>query len=128
VGAFKEQVRKSDALLLAINEHDYSNSAALQNAVDGGARPFLENVRKGKPTDLLSFSVGRIGGPRTRCLLRAKFVWPNGFPINQPEVGVPFAPKGIDETGKLIDDGSRKPIADPQTGLARCTGQLQGRV
>jgi chromate reductase len=128
VQVFKDKVRKSDAVLFALNEHDFSVSAALKNAIDWGARPYQDNVWKGKPAGMMSSSIGRIGGTRAQYHLRQMFVWLNVFPINQPEVSVPFAPKGFDETGKLIDEASRKFITDHLTELARFTRQLQAKV
>jgi len=128
VQVFKEKVRKADAVLFALNEHDFSVSAALKNALDWGARPDPDNVWKGKPAGIMSSSIGRIGGARAQYHLRQMFVWLNVFPINQPEVSVPFAPKGFDETGKLIDEQSRKFMTDHLTELARFTRQLQAKV
>jgi chromate reductase len=128
VRAFKEKIRTADSLLFALNEHDFSVSAALKNAVDWGARPSQDNVWKGKPAGLMSSSTGRIGGTRAQYHLRQMFVWLNVFPINRPEVSVPFAPKGFDETGKLIDEQGRKVISDHLTELARFTRQLQAKV
>ena len=128
VRGFKALVAASDAVLFALNEHDFSISAALKNAIDWGARPYLENVWKGKPAGLMSSSIGRAGGLRARYQLRQMFVWLNGFPIDQPGVSVPFAPKGFDDSGKLIDEPSRKFIADHLTELARFTRQLRAPV
>ncbi|MCI4342991.1 MAG: NAD(P)H-dependent oxidoreductase [Thermoplasmata archaeon] len=94
VRAFNEQVRTADAVLFALNEHEYSISAALKNAIDWGARPYLENVWTGIPAGLLSSSISRIGGLRAKYQLRQMFDWLNVFPINQPEVSIPFAPRG----------------------------------
>ncbi len=128
VRVFKEKVRSADAVLFALNEHDFSVSAALKNALDWAARPYRDNVWAGKPAGIVSSSMGRIGGVRAQYHLRQMFVWLNVFPINQPEVSVPFAPKGFDETGKLVDEESRKILAAHLRELARFTRQLQAKV
>jgi chromate reductase, NAD(P)H dehydrogenase (quinone) len=128
VRVFKEKVGRADAILFALNEHDYSVSAALKNVIDWGARPSKEKVWSGKPAGLMSSSTGRVGGLRAQYHLRQMFITLNVFPINKPEVSVPFAPKGFDAEGKLVDETSRKFVADHLTELARFTRQLRAKV
>lgn len=125
VTAFTEKVRAADAVLFSINEHNYTLSAAEKNAIDWASRPYATSAWAGKPAGLMSASVGAMGGVRAQLDLRHAMVFLNMFPINRPEVIVPFATKKFDEAGRLTDDTARKFIADHLLELVRHTRVLQ---
>ncbi len=124
--AFKEKVRAADAVLFSINEHNYSFSAAEKNAIDWASRPYGTSAWEGKPAGLMSASVGMMGGVRAQLDLRHSMVFLNMFPINRPEVIVPFAAKAFDAHGKLIDENARRFIAAHLVELVRFTRVLRG--
>jgi chromate reductase, NAD(P)H dehydrogenase (quinone) len=126
VVAFKQKIRAADAVLFSINEHNYSLSASEKNAIDWASRPMAESAWNGKPAGILSASVGRMGGVRAQLDLRHAMVFLNMFPINRPEVLVTFGPKAFDPEGRLIDEASRKMIADHLVELVRFTRVLRG--
>ncbi len=119
VRAFREQARSADAILFSLNEHNYTLSAAEKNALDWGSRPYHENVWNGKPAGIMSASVGMLGGARAQYDLRRAMVFVNMFPINRPEVIVPFAAQKFNADGVLTDETARKFIADHLTELVR---------
>jgi chromate reductase, NAD(P)H dehydrogenase (quinone) len=112
-------VRSADAVLFSINEHNYGLSAAEKNVLDWLSRPYAENVWNGKPAGILSASVGMIGGARAQYELRQSMVFVNLFPINRPEVIVPFAAEKFDADGRLTDPKTRGFIADHLKELVR---------
>ncbi len=124
VTAFKEKVRRADAVLFSINEHNYSLSAAEKNVIDWGSQPYTASVWPGKPAGIMSASIGAMGGVRAQLDLRHVMVFLNMWPINRPEVIVPFAADKFDAGGRLTDEASRKFIADHLVELARYTRVL----
>lgn len=124
VVAFKEKVRASDAVLFSINEHNYTLSAAEKNAIDWGSRPYQTSCWLGKPAGLMSASTGAMGGVRAQLDLRHSMVFLNMFPINRPEVIIPFAAQKFDDAGRLTDEPTRKFIAQHLAELVRHTRVL----
>jgi chromate reductase, NAD(P)H dehydrogenase (quinone) len=124
VAAFTEKVRAADAVLFSINEHNYTLSAAEKNAIDWASRPASRSAWAGKPAGLMSASVGMMGGVRAQLDLRHAMVFLNMFPINRPEVIVPFAAQKFDDAGRLTDETTRKIIGQHLAELARHTRVL----
>ncbi len=124
VAAFKEKVRAADAVLFSINEHNYSLSAAEKNAIDWASRPYGTSAWERKPAGIMSVSTGTMGGVRAQLDLRHAMVFLNMFPINRPEVIVPFAASKFDAEGRLTDATTRKFVADHLAELVRHTRVL----
>jgi chromate reductase, NAD(P)H dehydrogenase (quinone) len=124
VRRLREQVRKADAVLFSVNEHNYGLSAAEKNVIDWVSRPYAENAWNGKPAGIMSASVGMIGGARAQYELRQTMVFLNVFPINRPEVIVPFAAEKFDAEGRLKDEATRKFISAHLAELVRFTRVL----
>ena len=125
VRKFQDAARAADAILFSLNEHNYGLSAAEKNAIDWGSRPYAKSAWNGKPAGIMSASVGMIGGARAQYELRQSMVFLNMFPINRPEVIVPFAAQKFDADGRLTDETARKFIADHLNELARYTRVLR---
>jgi chromate reductase len=111
VKIFKEKIKLADVILFATPEYNYSFSGVLKNAIDWGSRPLENNSFNGKPAAIMSASIGMIGGARAQYHLRQSFVYLNIFPLNQPEVMVPFAQEKIQD-GKVIDEKTREKIKE----------------
>ncbi len=124
VAAFKEKIRASDAVLFSISEYNYGLSGAEKNAIDWGSRPSPTSAWLGKPAGMMSASVGAMGGVRAQLDLRHAMVFLNMFPINRPEVIVPFAAQKFDDSGRLTDEATRKLIALHLAELVRHTRLL----
>ncbi len=110
VRRFQEKVRPADAVLFAVNEHNYGLSAAEKNALDWGSRPPGQSVWNGKPAGMMSASVGMLGGVRAQLALRQSMVYLNMFPVNRPEVFVAMASQKFDANGRLVDETARKVV------------------
>lgn len=108
VKEFKSKIREADALLISTPEYNYSVSGVLKNSIDWASRPYGDNPFDGKPVAIMSASIGMLGGARAQYHLRQMFVFLNMYPLNGPEVIVPFAHDKFDSTGKLIDENTRK--------------------
>jgi chromate reductase len=112
VKAFKTKIRAADAILIATPEYNYSIPGVLKNAIDWASRPYGDNAFDGKPVAVMGASIGMLGTGRAQYHLRQSFVYLNMYPINQPEVMVPFVEGKIDSNGRLVDEKTRSKIAE----------------
>ena len=97
---FFDRLRKSDGILIATPEYNYSIPPVLKNALDWASR---SEVLSGKPLAILSASPSFMGGARAQYHLRQVCVQLNLYPLNNPEVFINNAHKKFDENGNLID-------------------------
>ncbi len=121
VSEFKARIRAADAILIATPEYNYSIPGVLKNAIDWASRPYGDNAFDGKPVGLMGASVGMLGTARAQYDLRRSFVFLNMFPLNQPEVMVPFAQDKVDGNGRLTDEKTRKKIRELLESLVAWT-------
>jgi chromate reductase len=112
VREFKAKIRAADAILIVTPEYNYSIPGVLKNAIDWASRPYGDNAFDGKPVAVMGASVGMLGTARAQYDLRRSFVFLNMYPINQPEVMVPFAQDKVDKNGRVIDEKTRKKIRE----------------
>lgn len=112
VKEFKSAIRAADALLIATPEYNYSMPGVLKNALDSASRPHGDNALEGKPVAIMGASIGMLGTARAQYHLRQSCVFLNMYPLNRPEVMVPFAQDKIDDKGRLIDRKTREKIAE----------------
>src|SRR6476619_39807 len=121
----KLKIRKSDAILIATPEYNYSVPGVLKNAIDWASRPYGDNPFDGKPVAIMSASIGMLGGARAQYHLRQMFVFLNMYPINGPEVIVTFAQDKFDTQGKLIDESTQMFLRQLLQRLADWTEKLR---
>ena len=124
VKEFKAKIRSADAILIATPEHNYSIPGVLKNAIDWASRPYGDNSFEGKPVAVMSASTGMLGGARAQYQLRQAFVFLNMYPLNKPEVFVPFANQKFDDKGKLTDEKTKEFIKQLLQGLVAWTRKL----
>ncbi len=127
VKVFKAKIRAADALLIATPEANYTVPGVLRNAMDWASRPYGDSAFDGKPVAIMGASVGMIATARAQYHLRQSCVFLNMYPLNQPEVMVPFAQDKIDDNGRLIDEPTRKRIGELLTSLMGWTKRLSAR-
>lgn len=125
VKEFKEKIRKADAILIATPEYNYSMPGVLKNAIDWASRPPGDNSFAGKPVAIMSASIGMLGGARAQYHLRQTFVYIDMYPVNRPEVMVPFAADKIDEQGNVTDAKTREKIEELVENLVSWTKRLK---
>ena len=109
---FKAAIRSADALLIATPEYNYSMPGVLKNALDSASRPYGDNALDGKPVAIMGASIGMLGTARAQYHLRQSCVFLNMYPLNFPEVMVPFAHEKIDDKGRLTDPTTREKIEE----------------
>ena len=125
VKEFKAKIRSADAILVATPEYNYSIPGVLKNAIDWASRPLGDNSFEGKAVAIMSASIGMLGGVRAQYHLRQVFVSLNMYPINKPEVIVPFAKEKFDENGRLKDDETRTKIRELLENLVTWAKKLK---
>jgi chromate reductase len=125
VKEFKAKIRAADAILIATPEYNYSIPGVLKNAIDSASRPYGDNAFEGKPVALMGASIGMLGTARAQYHLRQSFVFLNMYPLNRPEVMVPFAQEKIDKDGKLTDQKTKAKIKELVEALVTWTQKLK---
>lgn len=125
VKIFKNSVKTADAVIFATPEYNYSVPGVLKNAIDWLSRPYGNNSLDGKPAAIISASGGMLGGNRAQYHLRQIFVFLNVYPLNKPEVIVPFALEKFDGKGVLIDQKTKDKIKELIVALIDWTRKLK---
>ena len=128
VKEFKRKIRAADAVLIATPEANYTIPGVLTNAMNWASRPYGDSAFDGKPVAVMSASIGMHGGPRAEYHLRQSFIWLNMYPINAPEVMVPFAQEKIDANGRVTDEKTREKIKELLESLVAWTRKLKGNL
>lgn len=117
--AFREQVRRADAVLWVTPEYNRSVPGVLKNAIDVGSRPYGKSAFDHKPTAVVTSSVGAIGGFGANHHLRQSLAFLNMPTLQQPEAYVGNAGTLFDEQGKLKNEGTEKFLRDFAQTFAR---------
>jgi chromate reductase len=125
VREFKAKIRAADAILIATPEYNYSIPGVLKNVIDWASRPYGDNAFEGKPVAIMGASIGMMGTARAQYHLRQTFVFLNMYPLNHPEVMVPFASEKIDEKGRVTDEKTREKIRELIESLVAWTRKLK---
>jgi chromate reductase len=112
VMALKEKVKAADGILIVTPEYNYSVPGVLKNALDAASRPYGTSPFEGKPVAMMGVSIGMFGTARAQYHLRQTMVFFNAFPLNRPEIMVPFAEKKFDANGKLTDETTREKVKE----------------
>ncbi|HJT83013.1 MAG TPA: NAD(P)H-dependent oxidoreductase [Nitrososphaeraceae archaeon] len=122
---FKSKIREADAILISTPEYNYSVPGVLKNAIDSATRPYGDNPFNEKPVAIMSASIGMLGGARAQYHLRQIFVYLNMYPINLPEVIVPFAENKFDTNGNLVDENTQMFVRQLLQNLVNWTRKLK---
>jgi chromate reductase, NAD(P)H dehydrogenase (quinone) len=125
VREFKSEIRKADAILIVTPEYNYSIPGVLKNAIDSASRPPGDSALQGKPVAVMGASVGMLGTARAQYHLRQSFVFLDMYPVNKPEVMVPFAQDKFDKQGKLTDPKTREKVKELVEALVKWSRALK---
>jgi chromate reductase len=105
--AFRERIRRCDAVLFVTPEYNRSVPGVLKNALDVASRPYGQSAWNGKPAAVISVSPGAIGGFGANHHLRQSFVFLNMPALPSPEAYIGNAAKLFDAAGALTNDSTR---------------------
>lgn len=109
--AFRDRVRKADALLFVTPEYNRSVPGVLKNAIDVGSRPYGKSVFAGKPGAVISVSPGAISGFGANHHLRQSLVFLDVPAMPQPEAYIGGADKLFDAAGNLTNASTKEFLA-----------------
>ena len=99
--AFRDRIRRADAVLFVTAEYNRSVPGVLKNAIDVGSRPSGHGAWSGRPAAVVSSSLGLIGGFGANQHLRQSLA-AVGMPVLvSPEVYLSSVAKLFDDTGEL---------------------------
>ena len=101
----------ADALLIASPEYNFSISGVLKNAIDWMTRIPVQPF-KDKPVALISATGGPVGGARHQYELRKVLGSQDALVLTRPEIFIGACYTRFDASGKLIDEATRKILAD----------------
>ena len=109
--AFRERIRRADAVLFATPEYNRSVPGVLKNAIDVGSRPYGQSAWAGKPAAIVSVSPGALGAFGANHHLRQSLVFLDMPVMQQPEAYVGGAKDLLDAQGKLTNPATREFLA-----------------
>lgn len=98
---FKEQVKKMDGIMFITPEYNRSIPGVLKNALDIASRPYGQSAWDGKPTAIISLSIGALAGFGANHHLRQCLTFLNMPSLQQPEMYLSYIASLFDESGSL---------------------------
>ncbi|WP_354684806.1 NAD(P)H-dependent oxidoreductase [Cupriavidus necator] len=116
--AFRDRVRRADAVLFVTPEYNRSVPAPLKNAIDVGSRPYGKSVWDGKPGGIISASPGAVGGFGANHHLRQSLVFLNIPILQQPEAYIGGVDKLLDEQGGIANESTKGFLSKYLTAFA----------
>ncbi|MGH8783325.1 NADPH-dependent FMN reductase [Paraburkholderia sp.] len=105
---FKQRIEAANGLLFVTPEYNRSVPGVLKNALDWGSRPWGKSVWGGKPGAVIGTSPGAAGTALSQQHLRNILAYLDVPTLGQPEMFIKYDPSRIDETGKIVNDDTRK--------------------
>lgn len=106
--AFRDRMKRAEAVLFVTPEYNRSMPAALKNAIDVGSRPYGHSVWGGKPAAIVSVSIGAVGGFGANHHLRQSLVFVDMPVMAQPEAYIGGGDKLLDANGGLNNESTRE--------------------
>jgi chromate reductase len=110
--AFRDRIRKADAVLFVTPEYNRSISGVLKNAIDVGSRPSGKSVFNGKPVGIVSNSPGAIGGMGAAMHLKSILPGISGPILQQPEIYLNGVGDAFDDKGNVTKEALEKLLKD----------------
>jgi chromate reductase len=96
----REEIARSDAILVATPEYNGSIPGTLKNALDWASRPYPDNCLRGKPAAVVGASTGVFGAVWAQAELR-KVLRTIGASVLGQELSVPTAQDAFTCDGRL---------------------------
>ncbi len=109
--AFRDRVKSADAVLWVTPEYNRSVPGALKNAIDVGSRPYGQSAFAGKPTAVVSSSMGSISGFGANHHLRQSLAFLDMPTLQQPEMYLGNVIDWFEEDGRVKSPDTRAFLA-----------------
>jgi chromate reductase, NAD(P)H dehydrogenase (quinone) len=103
----KAAIARSDGVVFAVPEYNYSIPGGLKNALDWVSRPPDRSPLRCKPVGLVGAASGMSGTIRAQTHLRQILLYSDSPCLSQPEVLIPRAHERFDAEGRLTDPPTR---------------------
>jgi chromate reductase len=104
----RQDIARSQAVLLATPEYNRSLPGCLKNALDVGSRPEGKSVWDGKPAAIVSVTPYKLGAFGANHALRQVLVYLNVPAMQQPEAYIANAGELFDAEGKPKTEETKK--------------------
>ena len=105
---FKQDIERSDAILIVTPEYNRSVPGGLKNAIDWASRPWGKNSFANIPSGVIGTSPGAIGTAVGQQHLRSILGFLNSPQMNAPEAYIQFKDGMIDEAGNITNESTEK--------------------
>jgi len=105
---FKQDIERSDAILIVTPEYNRSVPGGLKNAIDWASRPWGKNSFANIPSGVIGTSPGAIGTAVGQQHLRSILGFLNSPQMNSPEAYIQFKDGMIDEAGNITNESTEK--------------------
>lgn len=105
VQQFREQLAKTDGLVICSPEYNYGIPGLLKNAIDWASRG-EDSPLLGKPVVVMGATIGMWGTVRMQMVFHNIFLYLNMKPVYKPEVLIAKAMNKFDDKGNLTDTTS----------------------
>ncbi len=128
VRALKEQLRDTDAVLIATPEYAWGVPGVLKNAIDWVSRPAGRSNLKQKPVALMGVSTGPWGTTRAQVQLRQTLTYLDALALQSPWVYVPMGKEKFDGRGALTDERTRQQVKELVAALVAWTERVRPRA
>lgn len=110
VQAFKDEIEKSDGVVIATPEFNYGIPGVLKNALDWASRPAYQSVFAGKPVAVLGAAPSPVGTARAQGQLKQVLLGMVAEVFPYPEVAIGSAADRLGEDGTILDDRTEKQL------------------
>jgi chromate reductase len=104
--AFRDRIRRADAVLFVTPEYNRSVPGVLKNAIDWASRPGFASPLKGKPALIITTSPGMFGGVRAQAQIRDALAATLARPVARQHLAIPAVDKKLAD-GRLADEPTR---------------------
>jgi chromate reductase len=105
--AFRDKIKSFDGILFITPEYNRSVPGVLKNAIDIGSRPYGKSVWEGKPSAIVSVSIGAIAGFGANHHLRQSLVFLNMPCMPQPEAYLGNIASVFDSEGQVTNENTK---------------------
>jgi chromate reductase len=122
---FRDDIRKSDAVLFVTPEYNRGMPGVLKNAIDVGSRPPKQSVWRGKPALVVSQTPGKLGAMAAHQQLRLTLSVIGSPVMPAPEVYLPEVAKLFGPDSKLAAEDTRKYLSSVLSDFDTWIGRFQ---
>jgi chromate reductase len=120
--SFKDEIGRSDAVLIATPEYNTSVPGALKNALDWASRPWAANPFRNKPVAVVGASTGLFGAVWAQAELR-KILTAIGAIVDDRQLPVVQAQEAFTSKGRLRDPQQAATLGAIVGDLVRSTAR-----